>query len=136
MLSRGEPSGPREPTTRYASDPGRRGQAAWPRARVYGRVAGPVRSPEYGPGDESALKEGLRVVAIVPARGGTDRVPYLNIKRLGDGPLLAHTLNAARGSRYVDRVVVSTDDAHVAEVAPPPRAAVPSLPPPPPAAPL
>src|SRR5258708_27638779 len=117
MLSRGEPSGPREPTTRYASDPGRRGQAAWPRARVYGRVAGPVRSPEYGPGDESALKEGLRVVAIVPARGGTDRVPYLNIKRLGDGPLLAHTIGAARGIRYVDRIVVTTHDAHVADVA-------------------
>jgi spore coat polysaccharide biosynthesis predicted glycosyltransferase SpsG/CMP-N-acetylneuraminic acid synthetase len=63
------------------------------------------------------LKDGLRVVAIVPARGGTDPVPYLNIKRLGDGPLLAHTLDAARGSRYVDRVIVTTDDAHVAEVA-------------------
>ena len=39
------------------------------------------------------------MLAIVPARGGTDRVPYLNIKRLGDRPLLAHTLDAARGSR-------------------------------------
>ena len=57
------------------------------------------------------------MVAIVPARGGADPVPYLNIKRLGDGPLLAHTLDAARGSRYVDRVVVTTDDEHVAEVA-------------------
>jgi spore coat polysaccharide biosynthesis predicted glycosyltransferase SpsG/CMP-N-acetylneuraminic acid synthetase len=63
------------------------------------------------------LKDGLRVVAIVPARGGTDPVPYLNIKRLGDGPLLAHTLAAARGSAYVDRVVVSTDDERVAAVA-------------------
>ena len=63
------------------------------------------------------MKDGLRVVAIVPARGGTDPVPYLNIKRLGDCPLLAHTLAAARGSRYVDRVVVTTDDARVADVA-------------------
>jgi spore coat polysaccharide biosynthesis predicted glycosyltransferase SpsG/CMP-N-acetylneuraminic acid synthetase len=63
------------------------------------------------------LKDGLRVVAIVPARGGTDPVPYLNIKRLGDGPLLAHTLGAARGSKYVDRVVVTTDDPRVADVA-------------------
>ncbi len=68
-------------------------------------------------GGETPLKDGLRVVAIVPARGGTDRVPYLNIKRLGDLPLLAHTLEAARGSQYVDRVVVSTDDARVADVA-------------------
>ena len=93
-------------------------------------MAGPVRSPEYGPGDESALKEGLRVVAIVPARGGTDRVPYLNVKRLGDGPLLAHTLDAARGSRYVDRVIVSTDDADVAAVARAHGAEVPFLRPP------
>jgi CMP-N-acetylneuraminic acid synthetase/spore coat polysaccharide biosynthesis predicted glycosyltransferase SpsG len=63
------------------------------------------------------LRDGLRVVAIVPARGGTDRVPYLNIKRLGDRPLLAHTLEAARSSKTIDRVVVSTDDEHVAEVA-------------------
>jgi spore coat polysaccharide biosynthesis predicted glycosyltransferase SpsG/2-C-methyl-D-erythritol 4-phosphate cytidylyltransferase len=93
-------------------------------------VAGPVRSPGYAPGDETALKDGLRVVAIVPARGGTDPVPYLNIKRLGDGPLLAHTLAAARGSRYVDRVIVSTDDAHVAEVARAHSAEVPFLRPP------
>src|SRR5688572_9895165 len=63
------------------------------------------------------MKNGLRVVCIVPARGGTDRVPYLNIKRLGDRPLLAHTLDAARAARSVDRVIVSTDDAAVAEVA-------------------
>ena len=63
------------------------------------------------------MKDGLRVVAIVPARGGTDPVPYLNIKRLGDCPLLAHTLVAARESTYVDRVVVTTDDPRVAEVA-------------------
>ena len=57
------------------------------------------------------------MVALVPARGGSDPIPYLNIKRLGDCPLLAHTLRAAKGSLYVDRVVVSTDDPRVAEVA-------------------
>ena len=63
------------------------------------------------------MKNGLRVVCIVPARGGTDSVPYLNIKRLGDRPLLAHTLDAAKGATCVDRVVVTTDDPRVAEVA-------------------
>jgi spore coat polysaccharide biosynthesis predicted glycosyltransferase SpsG/CMP-N-acetylneuraminic acid synthetase len=58
-----------------------------------------------------------RVLALIPARGGTDRVPYLNIKRLGDRPLIAHTIHAARAARSVDRVVVSTDDPSVAEVA-------------------
>jgi len=60
---------------------------------------------------------GLRVLCVVPARGGTDSVPYLNIKRLGDRPLLAHTLDAARNAACVDRVVVTTDDPRVAEVA-------------------
>jgi len=56
------------------------------------------------------------VLCVVPARG-EDRVPYLNIKRLGDRPLLAHTVAAAREAACVDRVVVSTDDERVAEVA-------------------
>jgi spore coat polysaccharide biosynthesis predicted glycosyltransferase SpsG/CMP-N-acetylneuraminic acid synthetase len=63
------------------------------------------------------LNEVLRVVAVVPARGGYDEVPYLNIKKLGPIPLIAHTLEQAKKSRYIDRVVVSTDDDQVAEVA-------------------
>jgi spore coat polysaccharide biosynthesis predicted glycosyltransferase SpsG/CMP-N-acetylneuraminic acid synthetase len=63
------------------------------------------------------MKDGLRVLAIVPARGGSDAVPYLNIKRLGDCPLLAHTLQAAHAAPCIDRLVVSTDDPQVAEVA-------------------
>lgn len=73
---------------------------------------------------------GQRVVAVVPARGGSDRVPYLNIKRLGDRPLLAHTLDAARTASLLDRVVVSTDDPAVAEVARAHGAEVPFLRPP------
>lgn len=63
------------------------------------------------------MRDGLRVLAVVPARGGSDSVPYLNIKRLGDKPLLAHTLDAARASPSIDRVVVSTDDPRVAAAA-------------------
>jgi spore coat polysaccharide biosynthesis predicted glycosyltransferase SpsG/2-C-methyl-D-erythritol 4-phosphate cytidylyltransferase len=63
------------------------------------------------------LKDGRRVIAVLPARGGTDRVPYLNVKRLGDRPLLAWTIEAAQLSGVVDRLVVSTDDAAVAETA-------------------
>ena len=46
----------------------------------------------------------MRVTVIIPARGGSDRVPYLNIKRLGDSPLLAHTIRAAREAKDVDRM--------------------------------
>ena len=63
------------------------------------------------------MKAGLRVLAVIPARGGTDTIPYLNIKRLGDRPLLAHTLHAARQAASLDRVIVSTDDPLVADVA-------------------
>jgi N-acylneuraminate cytidylyltransferase len=62
------------------------------------------------------VKDGPRVVAVIPARGGTDRIPYLNIKRLGDRALLAHTLDAAKAAKTVDRVIVSTDDAEIAAV--------------------
>lgn len=63
------------------------------------------------------MKGSLRVIAVVPARGGYDEVPYLNIKKLGSLPLIAHTLRQAAESRYIDRVIVSTDDDQVAEVA-------------------
>jgi spore coat polysaccharide biosynthesis predicted glycosyltransferase SpsG/CMP-N-acetylneuraminic acid synthetase len=63
------------------------------------------------------MKEGLYVLAVVPARGGTDTVPYLNIKRLGDRALLAHTLDAARAAPSIDRLIVSTDDEKVVDVA-------------------
>lgn len=66
---------------------------------------------------EHALKQGLSVIAVVPARGGDPEVPYLNIKKLGAIPLIAHTLEEAKKSAYIDRLVVSTDDDQVERVA-------------------
>lgn len=63
------------------------------------------------------MKNTSSVIFIVPARGGDDQVPYLNIKKLGALPLLAHTLYEAKKSRYVDRLIVSTDDEQVKQVA-------------------
>jgi spore coat polysaccharide biosynthesis predicted glycosyltransferase SpsG/CMP-N-acetylneuraminic acid synthetase len=63
------------------------------------------------------MKNDLRVLAVISARGGYDAVPYLNIRQLGGKPLIAHTIEAALGSRYVDRTVVSTEDERIAEVA-------------------
>ncbi|HRB13419.1 MAG TPA: NTP transferase domain-containing protein, partial [Vicinamibacteria bacterium] len=59
----------------------------------------------------------MRVTVVIPARGGSDRVPYLNIRRLGDAPLLAHTIRAAKEAKGIDRIIVSTDDETVAEIA-------------------
>ena len=63
------------------------------------------------------MKNGLRVIAVIPARGGDPEVPYLNIKKLGAIPLIAHTLEEANKSNYIDRLIVSTDDDQVERVA-------------------
>jgi YrbI family 3-deoxy-D-manno-octulosonate 8-phosphate phosphatase len=60
---------------------------------------------------------GGRVLAIVPARGGSKSIPRKNIKPLGGVPLLAYSIEAGRAARLVDRVIVSTDDDEIAAVA-------------------
>jgi len=59
---------------------------------------------------------GRRVVALVPARGGSKRLPRKNILPLCGKPLIAWTIEAALHSKYVDRVCVSTDSIEIAEV--------------------
>jgi len=56
-------------------------------------------------------------IAIIPARGGSKRVPGKNILPLAGKPLIAYTLEAALKSALFDRVVVSTDSEEIADVA-------------------
>lgn len=56
-------------------------------------------------------------LAIIPARGGSKRIPRKNIKVFGDKPMIAWSIAAAKESGCFDRIIVSTDDAEVAEVA-------------------
>ena len=56
-------------------------------------------------------------VAVIPARGGSKRIPHKNIRPLGGKPLLAYTVAAALGSGVFARVVVSTDEEIVAAAA-------------------
>lgn len=58
-----------------------------------------------------------RVLALVPARAGSKGLPGKNVRPLQGKPLLAWPIEAARGSRYVDRVVISTDSTEFAELA-------------------
>ncbi|WP_374943849.1 cytidylyltransferase domain-containing protein [Sphingomonas sp.] len=58
-----------------------------------------------------------RVLAIVPARAGSKGLPGKNVRPLHGKPLLAWPIAAARGSRYVDRTIISTDDAGYAAIA-------------------
>lgn len=58
-----------------------------------------------------------KIIAIIPARGGSKRVPRKNIKLLNGKPLISYAIKAAKKSKYVDRVIVSTDDLEIASVA-------------------
>ena len=55
------------------------------------------------------------LLILVPARGGSKRLPGKNLKYLGDRPLLAHTADAVAASGLQEPVVLSTDDAAIAE---------------------
>jgi CMP-N-acetylneuraminic acid synthetase len=57
------------------------------------------------------------VVALIPARAGSTRVPNKNVRRLGAHPLIAYTIAAARESGIFDAVLVSTDSPRIADVA-------------------
>lgn len=56
-------------------------------------------------------------VAIIPARGGSKRIPRKNIKTFGGKPMIAWSIDAAKASGCFDRIIVSTDDIEIAEVA-------------------
>lgn len=57
------------------------------------------------------------VVAIIPARGGSKAVPKKNIHILGGFPLVAYSIMAAKLAKGIDRVIVSTDNIEIAEIA-------------------
>lgn len=56
-------------------------------------------------------------VAIIPARGGSKRIPRKNIREFAGKPMIAHAIDAALASGMFDRVVVSTDDHEIAAIA-------------------
>lgn len=58
-----------------------------------------------------------RVLALIPARGGSKRLPRKNIMSLDGIPLIGWTIKAAQTSNYIDEIVVSTDDDEVATIA-------------------
>lgn len=56
------------------------------------------------------------IIAIIPARGGSKGIPNKNIKNLAGKPLIAYTIKSALNSKYIDRVIVSTDDEEIAAI--------------------
>lgn len=56
-------------------------------------------------------------VAIIPARGGSKRIPRKNIKLFFGKPMIAYSIEAARKSGCFDKIIVSTDDREIAKIA-------------------
>lgn len=56
-------------------------------------------------------------VAVIPARGGSKRIPRKNVREFGGKPMITHSIHCAIESGLFERVIVSTDDAEIADVA-------------------
>lgn len=69
-------------------------------------------------------------LAVIPARGGSKRIPRKNIKSFGGQPIIVWSIAAAKQSGCFDRIIVSTDDVEIAQVAQAHGADVPFLRPP------
>lgn len=55
-------------------------------------------------------------VAIIPARGGSKRIPRKNIRLFAGKPMIAHSIETARKSKLFDKIIVSTDDQEIADI--------------------
>lgn len=59
----------------------------------------------------------MKILALIPARGGSKSIPRKNIRLVAGKPLIAHTIGQALDSCLINRVIVSTDDAEIARTA-------------------
>lgn len=63
------------------------------------------------------MYKGKKILAIIPARGGSKGLPGKNIRSLCGKPLIAWSIEQAKASKYIDEVFVSTDSTEIADVA-------------------
>src|SRR5690606_28659126 len=59
----------------------------------------------------------MKTIAIIPARGGSKGVPGKNIRMFAGKPLIVHSIEQALAATGIDEVIVSTDDAAIADIA-------------------
>ncbi|WP_428909828.1 cytidylyltransferase domain-containing protein [Niallia sp. Krafla_26] len=71
-----------------------------------------------------------KILAVIPARGGSKGIPNKNIIDINGKPLIQYSIDAAKKSKYIDRIVVSTDSVKIADIAKKSGADVPMLRPP------
>lgn len=63
------------------------------------------------------MLKGKRILGIIPARGGSKGIPYKNIKEVGGKPLIAWTIEEAKKSKYIDRLILSSEDSEIIKIA-------------------
>jgi CMP-N-acetylneuraminic acid synthetase len=57
-----------------------------------------------------------KILGVIPARGGSKAIPKKNIKKMGGAPLLEYIVRTAEKSKYIDRLILSTEDDEIAKV--------------------
>ena len=63
------------------------------------------------------MYKGHKILAVIPARGGSKGIPRKNIRLLAGKPLIAYSIQTALNSKYIDDVAVSTENEEIAETA-------------------
>lgn len=63
------------------------------------------------------MHQNKKILALIPARGGSKGIPGKNIKPLSGKPLIEWTIDAAKKSKYIDRLILSSDDEEIIKVA-------------------
>jgi len=58
-----------------------------------------------------------KVLAVISARGGSKEIPGKNLRILGEHPLISYVLKKSKKSKYIDKVICSTDSEQIAEIA-------------------
>ncbi len=62
------------------------------------------------------MHKNKKILAVIPARGGSKGIPRKNIQLLAGKPLIAWTIEQAKKSKYINKLVISTDDEEIAEI--------------------
>jgi len=62
------------------------------------------------------MRTNLQIIAVIPARGGSKGIPRKNVRPLAGKPLIAHTIESARQSKNITRIIVSTDDPEIVTI--------------------
>ncbi len=67
--------------------------------------------------NDSKSDNSFKVLAVIPARGGSKGVPRKNLRTLGDKPLIAHIAHTAHQVHAIDKVIISTEDQELMAIA-------------------